>query len=89
VGKLSLDITTTTSTQPCILPESLNRVPVPAGSKRGKVTAAVWQVTLCDPKWHVISHSAVVISITNCYIWLTLLYFTLHLTHEYTGWLEM
>jgi len=36
--------------------------------KGGKVTAVGWQVTLCDPIWHVISHSGVVISITNCYI---------------------
>jgi len=42
--------------------------------KGGKVTAAGWQVTLCDPIWHVISHSSVVISITNCYI---RVYFTL------------
>ena len=34
----------------------------------GKVTSAGWQVTLCDPIWHVISRSGVVISITNCYI---------------------
>ena len=27
-----------------------------------------WQVTLCDPLWHAISPSGVVISITNCYI---------------------
>ena len=33
----------------------------------GKVTAAGWQVTLCDPMWHVISRSGEVISITNCY----------------------
>jgi len=33
----------------------------------GKVTAAGWQVTLCDPIWHVISRSSVVILITNCY----------------------
>ena len=33
-----------------------------------KVTSAGWQVTLCDPIWHVISRSGVVISITNCYI---------------------
>ena len=32
------------------------------------------QVTLCDPIWHVISRSGVVISITNCYI---RVYFTL------------
>ena len=28
--------------------------------KGGKVTAAGWQVTLCDPIWHVISRSSVV-----------------------------
>jgi len=39
-----------------------------------KVTAAGWQVTLCDPMWHVISRIGVVISITNCYI---RVYFTL------------
>jgi len=33
-----------------------------------------WQVTLCDPIWHVIPHSGVVISIKNCYI---RVYFTL------------
>jgi len=43
----------------------------------GKVTSAGWQVTLCDLIWHVISRSGVVISITNCYIRFTLLYFTL------------
>ena len=31
--------------------------------KGGKVTAAGWQVTLCDPRWHVISGSGVMISI--------------------------
>jgi len=36
--------------------------------KRWKVTAAKWQITLCDPLWHVISRSGVMISITNCYI---------------------
>jgi len=36
--------------------------------KGGKVTTAGWQVTLCDPIWHVISRSGEVISITNCYI---------------------
>jgi len=37
-----------------------------------------WQVTLCDPIWHVIFHSGVVISITNCYIRFTLLYLCRH-----------
>ena len=42
--------------------------------KGGKVTAAGWQVTLCDPIWHVISHRGVVkftITAIHC-----LLYFT-------------
>jgi len=44
--------------------------------KGGKVTAAGWQVTLCDPIWYVISHSGVMISITICYYptYFTLLY---------------
>jgi len=66
-SKLSLDITTT------------SRVAKSSTSfgwgKGGKVTTAGWQVILCDPIWHVISHSGEVISITNCYIWFTLLYF--------------
>jgi len=41
--------------------------------KDGKVTSAGSQVSLCDLIWHVISRSGVVISITNCYIRLTLL----------------
>jgi len=45
--------------------------------KGGKVSSAGWQVTLCDFIWHVISRSGVIISITNCYIRFTLLYFTL------------
>jgi len=39
----------------------------------GKVTAAGWPVTLCDPIWHVISRNGVVISITNCCIRFALL----------------
>jgi len=35
-------------------------------SKGGKVTAAGWQLTLCDPMWHVISCSSLVTSITTC-----------------------
>jgi len=36
--------------------------------KGGKVTAAGWQVTLCDPTWHVISRSGVAILTANWYI---------------------
>jgi len=49
----------TRSTQPCIPPGSLNRVPASAGVKGGNVTSAGWQVTLCDPMWHVSSRSGV------------------------------
>ena len=45
------------STQPYIPPWSLNKVPAPAGGKGGNVTSAGWQVTLCDPTWHVSSRS--------------------------------
>jgi len=48
----------TRSTQPRIPPGSLNRVPASAGwAKDGNVTSAGWQVTLCDPIWHVSSGS--------------------------------
>ena len=67
-GKLSWDVTTT----------EVNSALHPSGvaksstsfiwGKGGKVTAVGWQVTLCDPIWHVISRNGVVISITNCYI---------------------
>jgi len=46
--------------------------------KGGKVAAAGWQVRLCDPIWHVISRSGVVISIMNCYI-------RVYLLHLYDG----
>ena len=41
------------STQPCIPPESLNRVPASAGGKGGILTSVGRQVALCDPIWHV------------------------------------
>jgi len=48
----------TRSTQPCIPSGSLNRVPALIGwGKGGNVTSAGWQVTLCDPVWHVTSRS--------------------------------
>ena len=45
--------------------------------KDGKVTAVVWQETLCDPILNVISGRGVMILITNCYIrvYVFLLYF--------------
>ena len=42
--------------------------------KGGKVTPAGWKVLLREPIWHAISHSGVVISITNCYIPFTYFY---------------
>jgi len=53
------------STQPCVPLGSLNRVPASAGVKV-KVTSTGWQVTLCNPIWHVIFRSDEVIS-TNSY----------------------
>jgi len=48
----------TRSTQPCIPLGSLNRVPALIGrDKGGNVTSVGWQVTLCDPIWHVSSRS--------------------------------
>jgi len=44
----------TRSTQPCISPGSQNWVPaLISWGKGGNFTSAGWQVTLCDPIWHV------------------------------------
>ena len=51
--------------------------------KGGKVTAAGWQVTPCDPTWHVISRSGEV-KFTNCYTLFTLIYCSV-LTYGITG----
>jgi len=64
---------TTRSTQPCIPPRSLNRVPAAAGGKGGNVTSAGWQVTLCDPMWHVSSRSCVATLRTAIHFLLTYL----------------
>ena len=41
---------------------SLNRVPALIGwGKGGNITSAGWQVTLCDPIWHVSSRSGAVL----------------------------
>jgi len=48
----------TRSTQLCIPPGSINRVPVVSGwDKGGNMTYAGWQVTLCDSIWHARSRS--------------------------------
>ena len=44
------------STRPCIPSGSLNRVPA-SSWEGGIVTSAGWQVTPCDPMWHVSSRS--------------------------------
>ena len=80
-GKLSWDITTTqvnSALHPSGVATSSNSF---GWGKGGKVTSAGWQVTLCDLILHVLSRSGVVISITNCYIRFTLLYFTLLTTY--------
>jgi len=68
------------STQPCIPLGSLNRVPALTGwGKGGNFTSAGWQVTLCDPIWHVSSRSSE--AFANCYTRLLyLLYFTINNT---------
>ena len=67
----------TRSTQPCIPQGSLNRVPASAGGKGWNVTSAGWQVTLCDPIWHLSSSSGVATSVSEllypCYFTFTLL----------------
>jgi len=65
----------TRSTQPCIAPGSLNRVPASAGGKGGNVTSAGWQVTLCDRIWHVSSRSGVATLRTAIHLLLTYLLF--------------
>jgi len=76
-GKLSWDVTTT-QVNSALHPSGVAKSSTSFGwGKGGKVTSAGWQVTLCDPIWHVISRSSVVISITNCYI---RVYFTLLFT---------
>jgi len=61
------------STQPCIPPGSLNRVPASAGVKGGNITSVGWQVTLCDPIWHVSSRSGAATLRTAIHLLLTYL----------------
>ena len=72
-SRLPSTLHTTRSTQPCIPPGSLNRVPASAGGKSGNVTSAGWQVTLCDPIWHVSSRSGVATLRTAIHLLLTYL----------------
>jgi len=50
---LACETTFLGSTQPCIPLGLLNRVPASAEGKGGILTSVGWQVTLCDPIWHV------------------------------------
>ena len=63
----------TRSTQPCIPLGSLYRVRALIGwGKGGNVTSAKWQVTLCDPIWHVSSRSGAVLVAQTAIRFLTL-----------------
>ena len=65
------------STQPCIPPGSLNGVPASAGGKGGILTSVGWQVTLCDPIWHVsFPYRWRAKLMLNCYTLFTYLLFT-------------
>ena len=79
-----LNCLVTRSTQPCIPPGSLNRVPASAGGKGGNVTSAGWQVTLCDPIWHVSSRSGVTTLRTAIHLLLT--YLLTYLTGKVSIW---
>jgi len=60
-GKLSWDITTT-QVNSALHPSGVAKSSTSFGwGNGGKVTTAVRQVTLCDPMWHVIFRSGVVI----------------------------
>ena len=72
----------TRSTQPCIPFGSLNRLPALIGwGKGGNVTSTGWQVTLCDPIWHVSSHSGAVLVAQTAIRFLTFL--TLRFTETF------
>jgi len=48
-----------------------------AGGVGGNITSARWQVTLCDPIWHVNSHSSEACCKRICFVYFTyLFYFT-------------
>jgi len=67
-GKLSWNITTT-QVNSALHPYRFAKLSTSFGwGKGGKVTVAGWQVTLCDPIWHLVYRSGVMILITNCLI---------------------
>jgi len=78
-------VITSRSTQPCIPLGSLNRVPPLVGWGNGEnVTSAGWQVTLCDPIWHVSSCSSGVLVAQTAIRFLTLPYYTCDCSYKCT-----
>ena len=72
--------------EPCIPLGSLNRVPALIGwGKGGNVTSAGWQVTLCDPIWHVSSCSGVVFVAQTAVRFFTFFY----LYRGVTWWIQL
>jgi len=64
----------TKSTQPCIPLGLLNQVLALTGwGKGGNVTSGGWQVTLCDPIWHVSSRNGAVLVAQTAIRFFTLL----------------
>ena len=84
VQRHSRTTTISRSTQPCIPPWSLNRVPASAGVRAGMSPLPGWQVTLCDPIWHVSSCSGVATLRTAIHLLLTYL-LTYWLTYKSTS----
>ena len=73
-----LAVSTTTHVNSALHPSGVAKLSTSFGCGNGrKVTTARWQVTLCDPLWHVIFHSGALISITNyCILTFTLTFST-------------
>ena len=66
----------TRSTQPCIPLGSLNRVLALIGwGKGGNVTPAGWQVTVCDPIWHVSSRSGAMLVAQTAILFFTFIFY--------------
>ena len=88
-GKLSWDVTTT-QVNSALHPSRVAKSSTSFGWGKGrKVTSAGWQVTLCDPIWHVISRSGGVISITNSYIRAYFTYFlNIHSIYGHTQFIS-
>ena len=68
-------LTVVSKREPCTLHVAKSSTSFGSG-KGGNVTSAGWQVTLCDPTWHVSSHSGVAMLHCELLYPYTLLYFT-------------